>query len=82
MTNYSYSFSHQFEAGHSGPARSYWVIHRDSEYVLTLCLGPYIPAEDSNGMERLCDDICRQLEAAEEVGRGVQRQDFRRMLGL
>ncbi len=40
MTRHTAHFSHEFDDGPSGPARSYWDIRRDGRTVLTVCLHP------------------------------------------
>jgi hypothetical protein len=73
------TFSHEYDAGPSGPARSYWDIRRGQSDVVTLCLhhrhtGCH-PDVHANA-------VCAALDAAFRAGRRSKAAEIRDALGI
>lgn len=77
---YSYKFSHEFDEGPSGPARSYWRINGPgaARYAPLVCLRPNIDAR----AEIQIQDICYMLNSAYEEGQESKAREVRAVLGI
>jgi hypothetical protein len=77
---YTARFSHEFDDGPSGPARSYWDL-RDPRGVGigTVCLHPRGRNADP---ELTTSSIARMLSLAHERGRAEKEAEIRKVLGL
>lgn len=72
------SFSHEFEDGPSGPARSYWDITRNGGKVLTVRLHHRSVAQH---VETDAERIAWALDHAFEEGRKDKAAEVRRVIG-
>ncbi len=79
LSRYTYEFSHEFEAGPSGPARSYWIINGPgmSTHSTPVCL-PH--RRDENGPLTM-QGLCIALDKAFEEGEKQRARDIKRLLG-
>lgn len=79
---HSVEFSHEFEAGPSGPARSYWNVKygpdQGAATVGMICLHH----RSMMDAESQATSIAFQLDQAVQRGRREAQADFRRAIGL
>lgn len=75
MSLHTHLFSHEFEAGPSGPARSYWDIRRGTRTLGTVCLGPR-----ENFALLQAQSICHMLDEAHAAGRSDKAREIRAAL--
>lgn len=77
MALHTHLFSHEFEAGPSGPARSYWDIRHGTRTLGTVCLGP---REHFALLQ--AQSICHMLDAAFAAGRSDKATEIARALEI
>lgn len=77
---YTFKFSHEFEDGPSGPARSYWVIDGPGmrSHGTPICLHP---RRSDAGPERTMQSLCYALERAHVEGQMAKAAEVRRVIG-
>lgn len=77
---YTYTFSHEFEAGTSGPARSYWLLHGPGagSHCPPICLHH----RDGNNPEMAMASICDMMNVAFQEGQKVKAHELRLALGI
>jgi len=77
-------FSHEYEAGHSGEARSYWDIKYGTPNDYTQVGSSVKMAHSSAGLdvERVLQDICYLMDQAVERGKAQKLGEFQTMLGM
>ena len=76
---FTYEFSHEFEEGPSGPARSYWIINGPgmASAASPICLHH---RRDLNGPLAM-QQLCYALDKAFESGEAQRAKDIKRLLG-
>lgn len=75
---FAVKFSHEFEDGPSGPARSYWDFETVNHMKLsTICLHPR-----AVNSELTASSIANMLERAYEMGRASKQDEIRSALGV
>lgn len=76
MSNFTAVFSHEFDAGSSGPARSYWDIRRGNKSFGGVCLLPR-----RNMSISTAEQICQLLDIAYAAGSKDKAREMRDVLG-
>lgn len=76
MTLHTPLFSHEFDEGPSGPARSYWDIRRGTRTLGSICL--HHRREVDPGLT--AQSICHMLDAAFAAGRSDKAGEIRAAL--
>lgn len=81
MGQYTHTFSHEFEAGSSGPARSYWLIHGPgaASHGTPVCLHH---RDENIQPELTMQNLCQMVNVAFDAGRGDKAQEIRAVLGM
>jgi len=74
---HTHLFTHEFEEGPSGPARSYWEIRRGTRTLGTVCLGP----RSAFALLHV-QSICHMLDGAYQAGRVAKATEVREVLGV
>ncbi|WLJ71101.1 hypothetical protein [Sphingomonas phage Carli] len=78
LARYTYEFSHEFDAGPSGPARSYWNLKGPGMSQSTsVCLHH---RRDANGPLAM-QSLCYALDNAFEAGEAQRAKDISQLLG-
>jgi hypothetical protein len=84
MSRFTAEISHEFAAGPSGPARSYWGVYRidgDSRVMVgTVQQPPTAGAVDWGHLD--IQMLCHMLDEAFERGRADQQMTIRKALGV
>lgn len=76
---YTAKFSHEFEDGPSGPARSYWDISAAGKRLGCVCLHPRDPQANP---QLTIDAILNLLDQAHQRGRAEKSAEIRAALDL
>lgn len=77
MADFHAKFSHEFEDGPSGPARSYWDFTYGPIPLGTIALHPRV-----NNGERAAHSILHLLELAFERGHAAKLSEIQKLLGI
>jgi len=79
MIHYSAHFSHEFEKGHSGPARSYWTLRNAGNVDIgTVCLHHRSELD----AEAQVNSLLYLLDQAHEAGEAAMQRKIRKAIGL
>ncbi len=80
MSDYRVIFSHEFEDGHSGPARSYWNVLTATGLKLgTVC---FHHRGEHPSVQSYAENVGHMLAKAHQRGREEMQREIRKALGL
>ena len=81
--HYYATFSHEFEAGPSGPARSYWDIKFGVPGIYWAAVGTIqLHHREQNQADLYANSFCHMLGEARKAGALDKGKEIRRVLGV